>query len=235
MFLSLYINSELLNAINPMNTLQTIVSFPDIKLQTRDAHKLRGYFGQLFKEYSPLLHNHYEDGTSRYRYPLVQYKVIDEIPVLVGFNEGAELLVNLFLKIKEINIEGNIFPVLGKNISQTSIDLSPNGKLNRYEFKTLWMALNQKNYDIYIKLKEQEKKSFLDKTLQNNILSFYKGLNYFTTERILANVNVVEKQTRFKDQTMLAFSGDFVTNAMLPDLAGIGKAVSRGFGSIKKT
>jgi hypothetical protein len=217
-----------------MTTLQTIVSFPDIKLQTRDAHKLRGYFGQLFKEHSPLLHNHYEDGTSRYRYPLVQYKVIDEIPVLVGFNEGGELLVSLFLKIKEINIEGTIFPVLGKNISQTNIDLSLNGKLNRYEFKTLWMALNQKNYDIYIKLNEPEKKSFLDKTLQNNILSFYKGLNYFTTERILANVNVIEKQTRFKDQTMLAFSGDFVTNAMLPDLAGIGKAVSRGFGSIMK-
>jgi hypothetical protein len=223
------------NTINPMTTLQTIVSFPDIKLQTRDAHKLRGYFGQLFKEHSPLLHNHYEDGTSRYRYPLVQYKVIDEIPVLVGFNEGAELLVSLFLKIKEIDIEGTIFPVLGKNISQTNIDLSPNGKLNRYEFKTLWMALNQKNYDIYTKLNEPEKKSFLDKTLQNNILSFYKGLNYYTTERILANVNVIEKQTRFKDQTMLAFSGDFVTNAMLPDLAGIGKAVSRGFGSIMKT
>lgn len=217
-----------------MTTLQTIVSFPDIKLQTRDAHKLRGYFGQLFKEHSPLLHNHYEDGTSRYRYPLVQYKVIDEIPVLVGFNEGGELLVSLFLKMKEIDIEGTIFPVLGKNISQTNIDLSLNGKLNRYEFKTLWMALNQKNYDIYTKLNESEKKSFLDKTLQNNILSFYKGLNYFTTERILANVNVIEKQTRFKDQTMLAFSGDFVTNAMLPDLAGIGKAVSRGFGSIMK-
>lgn len=217
-----------------MTTLQTIVSFPDIKLQTRDAHKLRGYFGQLFKEHSPLLHNHYEDGASRYRYPLVQYKVIDETPVLVGFNEGAELLVNLFLKMKEIDIEGIIFPVLGKNISQTSIDFSTNGKLNRYEFKTLWMALNQKNYDIYTKLDEQGKKLFLDKTLQNNILSFYKGLNYFTSERILANVNVIEKQTRFKDQKMLAFSGDFVTNAMLPDLAGIGKAVSRGFGTIMK-
>lgn len=217
-----------------MNTLQTIVYFPDIRLQTRDAHKLRGYFGQLFKEHSPILHNHYEDGTSRYRYPLVQYKVIDEIPVLVGFNEGAELLVSLFLKIKEINIEGTIYPVLGKNISQTSIDLSPNGKLNRYEFKTLWMALNQKNYSIYTKLIEPERKLFLDKTLQNNILSFYKGLNYFTDERILANVNVIEKLTHFKDQKMLAFSGNFVTNATLPDLAGIGKAVSRGFGSVMK-
>jgi len=217
-----------------MTTLQTIVSFPEIKLQTRDAHKLRGYFGQLFKEHSPLLHNHYEDGTSRYRYPLVQYKVIDEVPVLVGFNEGSELLVGLFLKIKEIDIEGRIYVVLGKNISQTTTDLAPNGKLNRYQFKTLWMALNQANYSTYLTLDEGQKKEFLDKALQNNILSFFKGMGYFTTERIMANVNVVEKQTQFKNQKMLVFSGEFVTNAVLPHLAGIGKAVSRGFGTIQR-
>ncbi len=232
--LAKHIQPILFNTIIIMNIIQTVVSFPDVSLQTRDAHKLRGYFGQIFKEHSPLLHNHYEDGTSRYRYPLIQYKVIDETPVLVGFCEGAELLVNLFLKIKEINIEGTIYPILGKNISQTTFDLTSNGKLNRYQFKTLWMALNQKNYAAYCNLDEDKKKEFLDKALQNNILSFFKGLNYFTTERIMANVDVIEKQTHFKDQTMLAFSGDFVTNAMLPNLAGIGKAVSRGFGSIQK-
>ncbi len=42
---------------------QTIIRFPDLRFQTRDAHKLRGFFGNLFKEYSPLLHNHFEDGS----------------------------------------------------------------------------------------------------------------------------------------------------------------------------
>lgn len=217
-----------------MQTIQTVVFFPDIKLKARDAHKMRGYFGQLFKEHSPLLHNHYDDGSSRYRYPLVQYKVVDEVPVLVGFNEGAELLVTLFLKIKEIDIDGKVFPVLGKNIRQTTYDLEPNGKLNRYEFKTLWMALNQKNYAVYRNLDDKQKKEFLDRTLQNNILSFFKGLNYYTTERIMVTTDLIEKQTQFKDQKMLAFSGNFVTNAVLPDLAGIGKAVSRGFGTVSK-
>ena len=54
----------------------TTIRFPEIALRTRDAHKLRGYFGNLFQEHSPLLHNHWEDGTSRYAYPLVQYKVV---------------------------------------------------------------------------------------------------------------------------------------------------------------
>ena len=69
-----------------------IIQFPEITLKTRDAHKLRGYFGNLFKEYSPLLHNHYETGELRYKYPLVQYKVLDKVPTLVAIKEGAQLL-----------------------------------------------------------------------------------------------------------------------------------------------
>lgn len=30
----------------------TLIRFPGIHLETRDAHKLRGYFGNLFKEHS---------------------------------------------------------------------------------------------------------------------------------------------------------------------------------------
>ncbi|NPA46342.1 MAG: CRISPR-associated endonuclease Cas6 [Chlorobi bacterium] len=33
---------------------------------------------------------------------------------------------------------------------------------------------------------------------------------------------------------MLAFIGMFTTNAVLPDYAGIGKSVARGFGTILK-
>lgn len=215
-----------------MQITQTIIQFPDIELQTRDAHKLRGYFGNLFKAHSPLLHNHYTDGTTRYAYPLVQYKVIDKIPVLVGFQEGAELLVTLFLKIRELDIEGNRFAVLAKNIQQKQVELNVNRQLYNYTFKTLWMALNQENFRKYTHLGESEKTAFLNQQLQNNILSFYKGLSYRTSERIMAITHLEEKQTLFKDQPMLAFSGGFTTNAFLPEWAGIGKAVSRGFGTV---
>jgi len=36
----------------------------------------------------------------------------------------------------------------------------------------------------------------------------------------------------FKNQEMLTFQGKFVTNAVLPDYVGLGKSVSRGFGTI---
>jgi len=215
-----------------MQIIQTIIRFPDIQLEIRDAHKLRGYFGDLFKDYSPLLHNHYQDGSSRYAYPLVQYKVIDHIPVLIGFQEGADLLVSLFLKIKEIDIEGQHYPVLEKNIQQKQQTLIVNSQLFNYSFKTLWMALNQKNYGIYQQLEENEKVNFLNRQLQNNILSFYKGLSFRTDQRIMATTRIKEKQTKFKNQNMLAFSGNFTANAFIPEWAGIGKSVSRGFGTV---
>ncbi len=213
-----------------MQITQTIIQFPDIQLQPRDAHKLRGYFGNLFKEHSPLLHNHYANGTIRYAYPLVQYKVIERVPVLVGFQEGAELLISLFLKIRELDIEGKHFAVLAKNIQQTRYELNVNRQLYVYTFKTLWMALNQKNFRKYERV--NEKTLFLNQQLQNNILSFYKGLSYRTNDRIMAITRLKEKQTLFKGQLMLAFSGEFTTNAFIPEWTGIGKAVSRGFGTV---
>ncbi len=165
----------------------------------------------------------------------MQYKVIDKLPLLVGLGEGAELLVNLFLKIDHLDIDGQNIPVYAKNISQLLFEPEVGETLYQYTFKTLWMALNQENYERYRKMNDKGKKAFLDQQLVNNTLSFYKGIGYRTKNRIMAKANMTEKQTKFKERNMLAFKGNFVTNAKLPDLVGIGKAVSRGFGSIIQT
>jgi len=214
---------------------QTIVRFPEIALKTRDAHKLRGYFGNLFKEHSPLLHNHFEDGRFRYSYPLVQYKVINKVPFLVGINEGSRLLINLFLKIKNIDIGDKCYTINSKNIENKIYELNNLSVLQKYRFITLWIALNQKNYNIYRNFeKEETKRFFLNKQLQNNILSFYKGIGYRVSEQIMVQGEFREKTTLFKNKKMLAFEGSFVTNAIVPDYAGVGKSTSRGFGTVKK-
>jgi len=217
-----------------MQLNQTIIRFPEIKLKTRDAHKLRGYFGNLFKENSALLHNHFDDGSLRYKYPLVQYKVVNNIPVLLGINEGGELLISLFLKISELNIDGVVFPVYHKNIENKNYKVAIVDDLFSYEFKTLYMGLNQKNYKIYIEANEADKKLLLKKTLTANILSFFKGIDYHAEEKIMLTAELNEKQTKFKDKNMIAFTGNFTTNVLLPDFIGLGKAVSRGFGCIVK-
>jgi hypothetical protein len=214
-------------------TLVTI-RFPEIRLQTRDAHKLRGYFGNLFQEHSPLLHNHYETGELRYKYPLVQYKVLDEIPTLVALDEGAKLLTSLFMKIRELNIDGQKYEIFSKNIESRQVETGFADELHEYRFKTLWMALNQENFKRFLKESEAGKQKMLDRTLIGNILSFFKGidLRLENEQRLMAKVKVHEKSTRFKDREMIAFEGRFVVNAILPACIGLGKAVSRGFGTI---
>ncbi|MBL7127531.1 MAG: DNA repair protein [Ignavibacteria bacterium] len=219
-----------------MHILTSTIRFPEINLLTRDAHKLRGYFGDLFKEHSQLLHNHFEDGTQIYKYPVVQYKVVKGVPMLVGINEGAELLTSLFLKIKELNIENKIYPVYSKNIENKNCETGLTNELHEYEFETLWMALNQYNHKRYIKLKKEKQKNdiskLLDGILTGNILSFFKSINYHASENILIKSDLIEKKTSFKNKSMIAFKGKFTTNVLLPDYIGIGKSVSRGFGCI---
>lgn len=212
------------------------IKFPEIKLRTRDAHKMRGYFGNLFKENSPLLHNHYENGEFRYKYPTVQYKVLDNVPTLIGIEEGAELLPQLFLKINELDIDGKKTSINTKNIEVNREEVGFSEDLNEYRFKTLWMALNQKNYPKYQNLKsDAEKQKMLNSIVVGHILSFFRntGIELDRTERLMAKVDVSEKSTNFKQNKMIAFTGKFIVNAKLPDEIGLGKSVSRGFGTIK--
>jgi len=212
-----------------------MIQFPEIKLAIRDGHKLRGHFGNLFKEHSPLLHNHLESGELIYRYPLVQYKILSGTPTLVGINEGADLLIQLFMKIKKLEVNGISYPIGQKNIESNVVSTGISGDLHAYRFDTLWMALNQKNYATYIREDDEQKSRHLKAVLVGNILSFYKAMGYKVPGPIMAKLNILaQKETYFKNNAMIAFEGDFVTNTLLPSGIGLGKQTARGFGTISK-
>lgn len=220
----------------------TTITFPEIALRTRDGHKLRGYFGELFREHSPLLHNHLEreegdEGVKfRYAYPLIQYKVLNRVPTLVGAGDGAGLLAQLFLQMRELDIDGERFPVLSKHIQHEQVTLGVADDLIDYRFETLWMALNQTNYRDYRRYSEAEQQAQLKRVMTSQILALFRefGLWLEPSERIMVRLRVQECTTQFKNQTMVAFTGGFTTNVILPDGIGLGKAVSRGFGTLSR-
>jgi len=212
---------------------QTIIRFPEIRLETRDGHKLRGYFGRLFQEHSSLLHNHLESGELLYRYPLVQYKVIENIPTLIGLNEGAMLLANLFMKIRSLNLDGRTYPILEKNIQSSILSIGLSDDLYSYRFETLWMALNQKNFAAFVQEDEDQQLKHLKAVLTGNILSFFKAMDYRAEGRVMVKLNITaRKETLFKNNAMMAFEAEFTTNSLLPDKIGLGKQTARGFGAI---
>ena len=220
-----------------MTPIQIIhIAFPELKLHTSAGHKIRGYFGRLFKDHSPLLHNHMEDGSLRYQYPLVQYKVIENVPQLVGLGEGAGLLASLFLKITELRLEEQTYPLHSKNIQSSLWVPQVGDDLYTYRFSTLWMALNQENYRAYRQMGEEAQQQKLKQILIGNMLSFLKGMGIRLEagQRLLVQIQLSPTQTTFKDQKMMCFGGNFTANILLPDYIGLGKSVSRGFGSIKR-
>lgn len=213
------------------------ISFPEIRLPQRAAAQLRGYFGDYFRAHSPLLHNHYDDGRFRYSYPLVQYKVLRGTPVLVGMQEGAQLLAELFFQIKNLQINGRDYSVLERDIAFKNVPVGWSEALVDYRFSTLWMPLNQQNYPEYQQKDAEARRAMLGRILTGNILSFFKGIGLYLPDdqRILVSMRPKEERlTGFKNQLMTGITGGFTANVLLPDLIGLGKSVSRGYGTIEK-
>jgi hypothetical protein len=211
------------------------ISFPEIRLPQRASAQLRGFFGDYFREHSPLLHNHYADGRLRYQYPLVQYKVLGGVPVLVGLQEGAKLLAELFFRIQTLHIAGREYPVMERDIAYKNVPVGWSDTLHDYRFCSLWMPLNQQNYPEYQQKDEIARRAMLGRILTGNILSFFKGIDLYLPEeqRIMVSVRPREERlTGFKDQLMTGITGDFTANVLLPDWIGLGKSVARGYGTI---
>jgi hypothetical protein len=157
--------------------------------------------------------------------------------MLVALEEGAQLLQKLFLQVNELKIDGETYTINKKQIDAFNPEVGYIQDLKKYRFQSLWMALNQTNFKKYINAGNNEKTEMLKRILIGNILSFYKGIDLHLTseERLMLSLNNIKsKNTKFKDKNMLAFTGEFIVNASLPNYIGLGKSVSRGFGTIKQ-
>jgi len=198
------------------------------------AHQLRVFFAAKFNEYI-LLHQHKTDKFI-YNYPLIQYKMLDNIPTIIGINEGTEVLEEIYDKYDSLKLGEQEYKIFQREIiiKEQKFGVSPN--FYTYQFLTPWLALNEKNYEKYQMLGVwAERKELLEKILIGNIISMSKSLGYTVPAPIKANIIKLKKvKTSLKGIPMLGFLGTFSVNFEIPDYWGIGKSVSRGFGTVKR-
>ena len=195
--------------------------------------KLRGYFATAYND-RKLFHHH--DGDSFiYRYPLVQYKVIGKTPTIVAIQEGVKEVTSLYADMNSIMIDSTRYDVYEKSMAIKKQEIGESDKFFHYRFITPWFALNQKNYRSYRELSSRaEKEEFLSRILVGNILSLSKSLGYTVRKRLKCAINVKSRGSMLKNVKIMVFSGKFAVNFRLPDYIGLGKSVSRGFGTIKR-
>jgi len=215
-----------------MNLRIMKIIFGDIDLSARDTPKLRGAVAAKFPQHT-LLHHHLEAGRLLYQYPRVQYKVINGSPMIIGIREGIGILEEICGAIGEMNLSPH-----GPSLySELRIELAEEifgeaDDLFEYFFATPWMALNQKNHNQYLEGAREVNERLLKSILVGNILSLSKSLGYEVKSHIFASLRLSEMASNFKDNRMLSFRGKFLVNFHIPDYLGLGKSVSRGFGSV---
>jgi hypothetical protein len=211
------------------------VIFSDLDLEVRDTPKLRGSVASKFPGFS-LLHHHIEKDKFLYQYPRIQYKVINGSAMIIGIEEGIDVLKDIYCDIGDLKIG---CPYKTKLQSEINIHVSEqlfggSNDLVEYCFTTPWMALNQKNYKLFTTGTKENRDKLLNTILIGNILSVSKSLGYQVKSRIHTRLNLMQSKVSFKNNEMIAFRGRFNVNFNIPDHLGIGKSVSRGFGTIKR-
>lgn len=199
------------------------------------ASKLRGFFADQFGGYT-LIHHHLGRQRFLYKTPLVQYKVVKQKPLVIGINEGADILYKIHNEIDFLKIDDTEYQIIERKITMRFDQFGVVSNRLNYELITPWLALNGRNYQRYKKAKDwSSRKSLLENILTGNLISLSKALGYTVPDTIKAEFSTIsEVRAKSKNVWMTGFTGRFSVNFNIPDLWGIGKSVSKGFGTVKR-
>lgn len=213
----------------------TVIRF-DGKLQEREIPSFRGAILNLAGN-DPMYHNHKEDVGFHFRYPMIQYKVLDGFPAIVGLDAGAESLESLFRMGEkyelQIGRDRRMFTVLRKSPGYFLADESFIGSFC-YTIHN-WLPFNVENYRSWQQKRSlAERVSLLDSILRGNILMLYKAFDVFFTREIHACImELSPRNATYKGVSMVSFDIMIETDVALPEHCGIGKGVSHGFGVVE--
>ena len=197
------------------------------------AFSLRGAIAGLFPK-EILLHQHSREGFV-YHYPQVHYRWGNGTGLLLGVQEGAELLARLPLLGKHLRINGTDHEIIEAEVAFGEEAVGPSDRLERYTFRTPWLPFNQQNFRRLMSMTERERPQELQRIAIGNLLSLLKGLEYSYPERLFATfAQEQEVRCHYKGQVFVGFKGVLSANLILPEDLAIGKAVSHGFGWLGK-
>ena len=203
----------------------------DRHLKVGEANLLRGAVASAYPELG-LLHNHDGDGY-RYAAPLVQYKVIDGKGITIGLQSGSEVLKQIAFDREEYRLGEETLQVLEREVKVQEVAFGICMENLEYRFLNPWMALNQDNYHLYVRMDIRKQKALLEKILVGNLISLSKGLGYTVSEEIaVRSFGFTEVPIKLKGTPILGFWGRFRVNFFIPELWGVGKSASRGFGTV---
>ncbi len=183
----------------------------------------------------PLFHNHAAEGF-RYSYPKIQYKLLGGRPSVLGIDDGAYKLAEMFeessglmcrLGKREVTLDVSSIAAWDEEVILTDTQMT-------YVIND-WLPLNANNFRDYRMAGGMiERLSMLQRILLGNILSFAKGMGIFFDDTVKCRIEDMDSTgtSIFKGVELMRFSGIFTTNVRLPQWIGLGKSASLSHGTI---
>lgn len=209
----------------------------DTEIQGHEIPAFRGAVAEKVGLENIIFHNHLNDQSFLYKYPLIQYKRISKCPAIQCIDYGVDEIHKFFEnKSWDLKISDRILDMKIKSLQMNQFTMQVWNKNFDYTIQN-WIALNQENYPKFQTIESlTERIAFLEKTLTANIISFAKGIEWTIDKPIELHIKDLKesKAVTLKGKKVMGFNIDFSCNVFIPNYIGLGKSVSLGFGMVKQ-
>lgn len=203
----------------------------DLPLARRDIAGFRASVAAAAGLEQDLFHNHRDDGSVQYRYPLVQYRSERGKAAIIGLDQGGDAIYDWYRAAgNRLLWNGQEHALRIERLDVREYAIQYHDEPRPYRLRQ-WLALNQANYrdwqaDLHARSAE------LDRVLVAHILTFCRAVGWRLPERLDAGVVSIAAtyRTRLLGNELMAFDLTFRSNLALPPGIGLGKGVSHGFG-----
>ena len=198
----------------------------------KTPYQVKGVLMRKFndKEIVPMLDGSYRD---KFLYPRIQVKILNEQIYFVAISEGVDSIKDILPNLDALDFGNITFEVSDTEIEEQEDYFKPLSKLISYRFVTPWIALNQATGNRYRSLKNEERASYLNNLLGQNIVFISREMGLELEKNIFIKVKLPSLSPKTVDENNWgAFDGEFETNFVLPNYLGIGNGITRGYGTI---
>ena len=217
---------------SPSNIESVVARIITDKPVRKTPYQVKGVFIRQYPDEPviPMLDGTYRD---KFLYPRVQVKILNEQIYIIGIHEGVKPVLSLVKNFDMFDFGNITFEIKNTDIEQDEQQFIPTDRLIRYRFITPWVALNQMTGGKYRFLTNQEKPSFLNRLLGQNIVFMAKEVGIDLNDKVFTKVKVSSLFPKPVDENKWgAFMGEFKTNFVLPNYIGVGNGITRGYGTI---
>lgn len=224
-----------------MNESTSVISFPvhtvslaaEQPLVLEQAIGLRGYYAAAYGHTGPFAS--FLEHSRAFRYPRLQYKVVDGRGLILGFAEAAGVLAGLPYP-ESLHLGRQDFAVSEAGSESKEGRWGLCQKFISYRWLTPWLILDEQGLAKYFRLKSpHSQKFFLESLLISNLLAISKEIGYHVTGQVQAEIKELKQITlEIHGGHTMAFGGSFSANIEVPDFFGLGRSVARGYGAVKR-